>query len=255
MERKILIYSVLLAVLLVTVIGLLWLMDKQAAPKREALAQLAQCLSEKEAIFYGAFWCPACAQQKAMFGGSAKKLPYIECSLPDRTQNEFCTEREIANYPVWEFDGSYRCGGVTNSELLAHFSGCAAPQYDDIAYTTEALYERLVVDRVTESLKKRGTPASTIGEVITEATAAVDTYLTDKYGTTVDTVENAEHLLIAIAETQFNCAPYEKSEVATGEEMEPFEIEVLPAEDGAAGSTGAVEIEAVPAEDAGGGEA
>ena len=31
----------------------------------------AQCLKDKGAIFYGAFWCPHCQNQKKMFGRSA----------------------------------------------------------------------------------------------------------------------------------------------------------------------------------------
>ena len=32
----------------------------------------AQCLTENDAKMYGAFWCPHCKEQKAMFGSSWK---------------------------------------------------------------------------------------------------------------------------------------------------------------------------------------
>lgn len=53
----------------------------------------AKCLSEKDVKFYGAFWCPNCNDQKALFGKSNKYLNYIECSTADRSgQIELCKE-------------------------------------------------------------------------------------------------------------------------------------------------------------------
>ncbi len=40
---------------------------------------LATHLATTGAKFYGAYWCPHCADQKAMFGPAASLLPYIEC--------------------------------------------------------------------------------------------------------------------------------------------------------------------------------
>ncbi len=235
MEKKSIVYSVLVGLMLVIVVGLLWVLDQQAAPKREAYANLAQCLSEAEVIFYGAFWCPACAQQKAMFGGSAKKLPYKECSLPDRTQNELCTEAEIANYPVWEFarenDEVYRCGGIVSPEVLAHLSGCPLPTYEGVDSTVAGLYERLVVETTTDSLKRRGVPAETIQETIDSVDEAVTAYLADTYGTTIDSTDNVEHLLTAVAETLHSCAPFEKQDEEAVLEIENAEIELVPAEE------------------------
>ena len=232
MEKKSIVYGVLVGVLLVIVVGLLWVADQQAAPKREAYAALAQCLSEEEVTFYGAFWCPACAQQKAMFEGSVKKLPYLECSLPDRTQNEMCTEAEIANYPVWEFtrEGGelYRCGGVVSPEVLAHVSGCALPTYEGVDNTVAGLYERLVVEATTDSLKRRGIPAETIQETIDSVTEGIDMYLTETHETTIESTDSVEHLLTAIAETLHNCAPYEKQEEEAMPEIGDAEIELVP---------------------------
>lgn len=235
METKSIIYGALVGVLLVIVIGLLWVLDQQEAPKREAYATLAQCLSDEEVVFYGAFWCPACAQQKAMFGGAVKKLPYAECSLPDRTQNEMCTEAEIANYPVWEFvrdgDALYRCSGIVSPEVLAHVSGCALPTYDGVDNTVTGLYERLLVESTEDSLKKRGVPSERIQETVDSLTEAVNMRLTDTHGTTIDSTDSVEHLLTAIAEILHGCAPYEPQEE---EEIlldtENAQIELLPVE-------------------------
>src|SRR3989344_7600520 len=73
-----------------------------------------QCLKDKGAVFYGAFWCPHCQAQKKMFGSSVKLLPYVECStLAGKAQLPECTEKNITGYPTWEFaDGSRMSGEV-----------------------------------------------------------------------------------------------------------------------------------------------
>jgi len=85
----------------------------------------ATCLGEQGAIFYGAFWCPHCRDQKALFGRSASKLPYIECSTPDgQGQTPKCTELGIESYPTWEFADGERVGGVLTLETLAERTSC-----------------------------------------------------------------------------------------------------------------------------------
>ncbi|MEI6711997.1 MAG: hypothetical protein WCK88_07725 [bacterium] len=43
-------------------------------------SNLTACLKEKKVVMFGASWCPHCAEQKKMFGRSAKDMPYFECS-------------------------------------------------------------------------------------------------------------------------------------------------------------------------------
>lgn len=102
------------------------------------LDTFAQCLGEKNVKFYGAFWCPHCQAQKALFGNSKDKLPYIECSTPDsKGQTEICKEKEIQSYPTWSSmvasttasttDEVFAPGEKTLQEL-AEMSGCALPE-------------------------------------------------------------------------------------------------------------------------------
>ncbi|MFH1694649.1 MAG: hypothetical protein ABH880_02760 [Patescibacteria group bacterium] len=85
----------------------------------------ANCLSEKGATFYGAYWCPACNQQKSLFGKSAGAIPYTECSLPNRSgQNELCTEADIQSYPTWEFADGEKVIGVMTLQELSDKVGC-----------------------------------------------------------------------------------------------------------------------------------
>jgi thiol-disulfide isomerase/thioredoxin len=88
----------------------------------------AQCLKDKGAIFYGAFWCPHCQNQKAMFGKSAKFLPYIECSTADgRGQLKVCRDKNIEGYPTWEFADGSRLSGAISLSQLAEKTGCQLP--------------------------------------------------------------------------------------------------------------------------------
>jgi len=88
----------------------------------------AQCLSEKGAKFYGAFWCPHCQAQKQMFGRSVEFLPYVECSLPDgKSRTQICIDNGIESYPTWIFADGSRLEGERQLSELAEKTGCALP--------------------------------------------------------------------------------------------------------------------------------
>lgn len=90
--------------------------------------QLATCLKDKGAKFYGAFWCPHCQAQKKLFGSSEKLLPYIECSTPDgRNQNGICNNAKIEGYPTWEFADGSRLQGQIPLATLAEKTACELP--------------------------------------------------------------------------------------------------------------------------------
>ena len=93
------------------------------------LAGLAGHLSQTGARFYGAYWCPHCQQQKAMFGPAADRLPYVECSPhggPGTPQATDCLTAEIKSYPTWRIrDNTY--GRVLSLKELAALSGFDAP--------------------------------------------------------------------------------------------------------------------------------
>jgi thiol-disulfide isomerase/thioredoxin len=85
----------------------------------------AQCINDSGAKFYGAFWCPHCQATKAMFGKSAKKLPYVECSTADgKGQLPICTEKEVKGYPTWIFPDGSRLSGEQTMESLAEKTAC-----------------------------------------------------------------------------------------------------------------------------------
>ncbi len=86
---------------------------------------LAQCLNDKGAKFYGAFWCPHCQATKAMFGKSAKLLPYIECSTADgKSQLPICADKDIKGYPTWIFADESRLSGEQTIQALSEKTNC-----------------------------------------------------------------------------------------------------------------------------------
>src|SRR5262249_33952120 len=61
-------------------------------PEDPMARALAEHLTKTGAKMYGAYWCPHCQQQKAIFGRSANRLPYIElspCGQPAPQPTEF----------------------------------------------------------------------------------------------------------------------------------------------------------------------
>ena len=84
----------------------------------------AQCLRDNGAVFYGAYWCSHCIQQKSDLGNS-KNIPYVECSLPNRAgQNDICNNAGIESYPTWEFSDGERLVGFLSKEVLSEKTGC-----------------------------------------------------------------------------------------------------------------------------------
>lgn len=86
---------------------------------------LATCMEAKGIRFFGAFWCPHCQKEKAMFGKSAKLLPYVECSTPDGgSQLQICKDNKIESYPTWVFPDGSRLNGEIEPKELAEKSEC-----------------------------------------------------------------------------------------------------------------------------------
>ena len=62
---------------------------------------LSDFLRARGFLFYGAWWCPACRQQKSLFGLPAvRELPYWECEK-DAAGQQRCSEAGIRAYPTW----------------------------------------------------------------------------------------------------------------------------------------------------------
>ena len=96
-----------------------------AGPEDPMTRALAEHLTEKGVLFYGASWCPHCQEQKRLFGASASRLPYIECSPagPKSPQLPSCNMAGVRTYPTWVIDGRAIVGEVLSLAQLAAATG------------------------------------------------------------------------------------------------------------------------------------
>lgn len=123
MKNKTIITIVVLFI--ISLSAALWLRSSRQPGKLDAFAS---CLKDNGAVFYGAFWCPHCQSQKVLFGKSAKRLPYVECSTPNgRGQSAICKDKNIESYPTWEFKDGSRESGEVSLKKLAEKTNCQLP--------------------------------------------------------------------------------------------------------------------------------
>lgn len=97
-----------------------------AAPGMDAFAQ---CLTDKGAKMYGAWWCPHCAAQKEIFGSSFSKVNYVECSPNgSKTFSQMCQDTPGFNgTPTWIFSDGSALSGEQTLQALGDKTGCALP--------------------------------------------------------------------------------------------------------------------------------
>ncbi|NER80353.1 MAG: hypothetical protein F6K42_12385 [Leptolyngbya sp. SIO1D8] len=94
----------------------------------DAEIALAEHLSSIGAKKYGAWWCPHCHSQQAIFGKEAfAKITYVECdSEGQNSQTATCQAVGVQSYPTWEINGELY-PGVQSLEALAAVSGYSGP--------------------------------------------------------------------------------------------------------------------------------
>jgi len=85
-------------------------------------AALARHLRETGAVMYGAYWCPHCQEQKALFGDAARDLPYVECDPSGvNARPDLCEKAGVKAFPTWVVGGQRR-EGVQSIDALADAS-------------------------------------------------------------------------------------------------------------------------------------
>ena len=222
MDKKLISGVLLVLVLLGVSVVWLWQSEKDQFPLRAELTELAQCLAEKEVIFYGAYWCPHCASQKQMFSSVERHLPYIECADPaDRNeQTQLCKDEKILAYPTWRFTSGQECAGPVTPEILAYLAECRVPHRGEEELTVEILYDRLILSDLKTSLKESGIAEGSEEweERIADTRESVATRFREEHGVEVDTLEDVDLFLSILAEDLEGCAPREV----------PEEVEVAP---------------------------
>ncbi len=88
----------------------------------------AKCLATKQAKMYGLYWCPHCAEQKAMFGKAFQYVPYVECAIKDSHElAPACRAAGVKLFPSWQFGANTPIEGVFPMQELSDKTGCSLP--------------------------------------------------------------------------------------------------------------------------------
>ena len=88
----------------------------------------AKCLAGKQAKMYGLYWCPHCADQKAMFGSAFKYVPYVECAIKGSKElAPECKAAAVKLFPSWQFGMDPPKEGVLSLDALSEKTGCSLP--------------------------------------------------------------------------------------------------------------------------------
>jgi uncharacterized membrane protein/glutaredoxin len=111
---------------IITVTGTLVIYGIQSqlvAVNNSFAGRLVTHLQRTDSKMYGAYWCPHCREQKALFGDAAKQIPYVECDpRGENPQVELCRQKQITGYPTWEIKGKM-VSGLHTLDQLADLSG------------------------------------------------------------------------------------------------------------------------------------
>jgi large repetitive protein len=115
--------GIITAVITVLILaGGIYLISEQGRPVEasEEIHKLASCLTEKDVKMYGAYTCPYCKEQRAMFGDAVEKMQYVECTKESKT----CVDMNIESYPTWVFPDGTRSLGMQPLATIAQKAGC-----------------------------------------------------------------------------------------------------------------------------------
>lgn len=88
----------------------------------------AKCLASTQTKMYGLYWCPHCAEQKAMFGKAFHYVPYVECAIKgSRELAPACSAAGVKLFPSWQFGSNPPVEGVFPLQELSDKTGCRLP--------------------------------------------------------------------------------------------------------------------------------
>jgi uncharacterized membrane protein len=114
--------AVLAGLVAVATVGLSYAVFSATGPASPYQEALARHLRDSGARFYGASWCPACREQKRLFGTAASELPYVECDAASAgARTDLCVQANVRNFPTWTIRGG-RHEGVLPLATLANLS-------------------------------------------------------------------------------------------------------------------------------------
>ncbi len=123
-QNKIILIFVVVLIFITIVFAVLELQNKKEITSVN-YDDFAKCLTEKNAVMYGAEWCSHCKEQKTVFGDSFKYVNYVEC--PDNIK--LCLEKGILGYPTWIIGTSTKIEGFDENTMqeLSRATSCPLP--------------------------------------------------------------------------------------------------------------------------------
>lgn len=152
--KKITFKKIVWPLILLVVVGLIVGAGIVLPNQPDKLDGFASCLKDKGATFYGAFWCPHCQNQEALFGRSERLLPYIECSNPDQSSTQVCIDKNIISYPTWVFSGGFTVNSSSAPKICEN--GSKVPECQNLSnpYYKVWLFPNLVAGSTAEPTQK-----------------------------------------------------------------------------------------------------
>lgn len=179
--------------LLIVTVSLILLAGCSGEVKDGKYAQVAQCLTEKGVKFYGAYWCPHCAEQKKLFGSDIRYITYVECDPKGKdAKPEECKAAGVAKYPTWFFPGQGTVSGVMDPEALAKKANCDADTSETSTETTAETQSSEVASPATQTETTTETQSSeaTSPTSSNETTTTTETQSTKETSPTPPTQSN-----------------------------------------------------------------
>merc|ERR1712176_626822 len=81
----------------------------------------AEYLNSKNAVMYGAFWCPHCRNQKEILGREAfSKITYVECDKRGiNSHATLCALENISGFPTWKVGDKILSGEMSLKDLAS----------------------------------------------------------------------------------------------------------------------------------------
>lgn len=120
----------IITLLLISTVILAACSTPTVAPATPEVENLAKCLTDNGAVFYGTEWCPHCKEQKKLFGSAMEYIVFVDCDA----NRDACVNAGIQGYPTWII-GDETLTGTQQLYKLSQVSGCSLSATTD---STEA---------------------------------------------------------------------------------------------------------------------
>jgi len=117
-------FIIIVVVCIAIILGVYLISKSNISLSPSGLDNFAKCITQSGAKMYGAYWCPHCKDQKALFGTSLQYINYVECDANGpNAQPEECQKAGITGYPTWIINEK-QYSGLQTLNKLASLTNC-----------------------------------------------------------------------------------------------------------------------------------